>query len=153
MGSEEGGAKESPAHSVTLDAFYIDQYEVTNARYAKCVAEFVCPPPTSSISYTRQHYYGNVEFKDYPVINVTWENAVTYCEWRGARLPTEAEWEKAARGQEGFRYPWGDDFEGSKLNFCDASCPSDNANSEFVDGYSDTSPSGSFPEGRSPYNV
>ena len=153
MGSESGSLDESPAHSVSLDAFYIDQNEVTNARYAQCVADFVCPPPTSSISYTRQRYYGNAEFKEYPVVNVTWENAVTYCEWRGARLPTEAEWEKAARGQEGFSFPWGDEFEGNKLNFCDSSCPSDNANTSFVDGYEDTSPAGSFPEGRSPYNV
>jgi len=153
MGSEESSSKAAPIHTVTLDEFYIDQYEVTNALYAQCVTEFVCAPPANTRSHTRDQYYGNIEFADYPVINVTWEDAAAYCEWRGARLPTEAEWEKAARGEDGLRYPWGDEFDGSILNFCDTSCPSENANQDFADGYPDTSPSGSFPEGRSPYNA
>jgi formylglycine-generating enzyme required for sulfatase activity len=93
-----------------LDDFYIDQYEVTNARYAECVDVSVCEPPSSNKSYTRDRYYDNAAYADYPVIYISWIDAKTYCEWREARLPTEAEWEKAARGGlEGAKYPWGNE--------------------------------------------
>jgi formylglycine-generating enzyme required for sulfatase activity len=102
---------EAPVHQVTLDEFFIDQYEVTNADYAQCVEAGVCAPPDQTGSATRASYYGNPQYNDYPVIYVSWEDAAIYCDWRGARLPTEAEWEAAARGSlEGNPYPWGIEF-------------------------------------------
>jgi len=110
MGSDNHWDNEKPAHKVSLDDFYMDVYEVTNALYKDCVEIGPCTAPSKTNSYTRGNYYGNPEFDNYPVIHVDWNQANTYCEWRGARLPTEAEWEKAARGGlEGKLYPWGDD--------------------------------------------
>jgi formylglycine-generating enzyme required for sulfatase activity/Tol biopolymer transport system component len=97
---------ETPIHLVDLDAFMIDQYEVTNAQYEACVEAGFCSPPAESSSATRSLYYGNPDFADHPVIHISWENARSYCSWRGGRLPTEAEWEAAARGDQG-PYPWG----------------------------------------------
>ncbi len=138
---------EAPAHTVTLDNFYIDQYEVTNVRYFDCVNAGECDPPLEYGSNTRDSYYGDTLYDDFPVIHVSWVSANTYCEWRGARLPTEDEWEKAARGGlEGKLYPWGDDeVDGSRANFCDINCSFDWAHSDFNDGYEDTAPVGYFP--------
>jgi formylglycine-generating enzyme required for sulfatase activity len=109
MGDDRGSTDEQPAHTVNLDAFYIDQYEVTNGFYKACVKAKVCQPVRNKISAIRSSYYENSDFDTYPVIFVDWKMAQTYCEeWRGARLPTEAEWEKAARGGSNFTYPWGD---------------------------------------------
>ena len=111
MGSEEGEEDERPVHKVFLDDYYIDKYEVTNANYAQCVDAGACEPPRIVESNEQKFYYGNSKFADYPVIWVTWEKAHTYCNWRNGRLPTEAEWEKAARGGlEGKLFPWGDEL-------------------------------------------
>ena len=112
MGSYDGAEDEQPVHTVLLDDFYIDQYEVTNSQYAICLDAGVCDPTTDTTafesSYSRRIYYGNAEYADYPVIYANWYEVQKYCGWRGARLPTEAEWEKAARGGlEGKSYPWG----------------------------------------------
>ena len=117
MGSEDGDSDEKPVHTVDLDAYWIDQTEVTNAMYAKCVSDGVCDPPNNSGSYTRESYYGNSEFDKYPVIYVSWEDASAYCSWAKRRLPTEAEWEKAARGTNGRIYPWGDEIDESYANY------------------------------------
>lgn len=98
---------EKPQHTVTLDAFWMDKTEITNALYALCIKDNVCPQPAVTNSATRPRYFGVLDFNNYPMIAVTWEDAKRYCEWAGRRLPTEAEWEKAARGTDGRPYPWG----------------------------------------------
>jgi formylglycine-generating enzyme required for sulfatase activity len=145
---------EQPLHTVTLDAYYIDRYEVTNARYKACVDAGGCTAPGDVNSRTRSPYYGTGTYADYPVINVNWSQANAFCAWEGKRLPTEAEWEKAARGGSDTRaYPWGNEFDGSKLNYCDANCEFDWKDAAYNNGYADTAPVGSYPAGASPYGV
>jgi formylglycine-generating enzyme required for sulfatase activity len=103
----ESFSHEQPQHKVYVDAFWIDRTEVTNAQYRRCVADGACSPPSSVESNTRPSYYGNPEFDNYPVVNVTWYQAQAYARWAGGRLPTEAEWEYAARGPNRNIYPWG----------------------------------------------
>jgi len=117
MGSNNDFINEKPAHFVNLSAYYIDKFEVTNGSYNFCVQEGKCKPPTKRSSTTQQSYFGNPSYDNYPVIYVTWEMAHTYCEWRDARLPSEAEWEKAARGIDGRIYPWGDTIKDSNANY------------------------------------
>jgi formylglycine-generating enzyme required for sulfatase activity len=90
-------------HAVYLDAFWIDQVEVTNAMYAMCVNSGACPLPLLDLD----PYYGRWAYRNNPVIYMNWFSSKTYCEWAGRRLPTEAEWEKAARGTDQRVYPWG----------------------------------------------
>ena len=117
MGSDTGSDNEKPAHTVTLAAFWIDQTEVTNDKYAQCVQTGACQPPADKSSKKQPNYYGNSNFSEYPVIYVEWNQAKTYCEWAGGRLPTEAEWEKAARGTDGRIYPWGDSIDKTYANY------------------------------------
>ena len=154
MGRDRGNSDEAPVHEVYLDACYIDVHEVANGQYEECVEAGVCDRPQETSWDTRDSYYGNSRYDDYPVIYVDWDDAKTYCEWLGKRLPTEAEWEKAARGTDGRVYPWGDEFDGERLNYCDANCPFDSKDMDFDDGYEDTAPVGLYsPEGDSPYGV
>jgi len=127
---------ETPQHPVTLDGFWIDRTEVTNAQYAGCVAAGACNPPYQSSSATRESYYDDSQYADYPVIRVTWDDAAAYCAWAGGRLPSEAEWEYAARGPEALVYPWGND-------------PLDEALLNYNKKVGDTTPVGSYAEGAS----
>ncbi len=131
---------ETPVHDVTLHAFWMDQLEVTNAMYALCVNAGGCTPPQSFKSQRRPSYFNNPEFNDYPVIYVTWGQARAYCAWAGRRLPTEAEWERAGRGNDFRTFPWGEDkADGLRANF------------NMLVG--DTSRVGSYPAGASPFGV
>ena len=134
---------EQPAHTVALDGFWLDRTEVTNEQYRVCVEAGVCDPSE----------YEDTKLNDenQPMVGVDWYDAEDYCQWAGARLPTEAEWEYAARGPEGRAYPWGDTFDGTKLNFCDKNCPRDPAATDksVDDGHKYTAPVGSYPDGAS----
>jgi formylglycine-generating enzyme required for sulfatase activity len=132
-------------HNVRLDGYWIDQTNVTNAMYAHCVDEGGCKTaPVYLSSKTQANYYDEPKYAGHPVINVTWDQALAYCTWAGRRLPTEAEWEKAARGDKDTRlFPWG-----NELPTCDIA--------NFRSGTNcvgDTTPSGNYPAGASPYGV
>lgn len=99
---------DEPIKKIGLSGFYIDKNEVTNKDYTECVTQGKCTAPAKTTSATRGKYYDDPKFENFPVVNITWEQAKAYCEFRGKRLPTEAEWEKAARGLERNVYPWGD---------------------------------------------
>lgn len=129
---------EMPRHQVNLYSFWIDATEVTSGQYQLCVLEGVCQPTSCSST-------GDA----YPVVCITWEQAEAYCQWAGARLPSEAEWEYTARGPGGNRYPWGNEFDGTRLNYCDSNCPLSKKDADFDDGYAESAPVGSFPQGAS----
>jgi formylglycine-generating enzyme required for sulfatase activity len=135
-------------HTVELGSFWIDQTEVTNAHYRRCVEAGACQAPTTCS--WGEPTYGDASKADHPVICVTWQAASNYCRWAGGRLPTEAEWEYAARGPLATTYPWGDDFDGTRLNSCDANCPhEDERVTDYDDGQALTAPVGSYPSGAS----
>ena len=131
---------EEPSRQVYLDAYYMDVYEVSNSLYRACVKVGDCNEPSRTDSNTRADYFYNTEFDNYPVIHVSWEMAQTYCSWRDAQLPTEAQWEKAARGTDGRVYPWGDEVNSSYANYS-------------VLGLEDTMEAGDFDAGISPYGL
>ncbi len=170
MGTDDADAKktiaggraypEVPVHKVTLDGYWIDKFEVTTGQYEQCVNAGACKVPhVVSSGYDgdaayRPKYFGNPEFKDYPVIWISWFYAKDYCTWAGRRLPTEAEWEKAARGTDARKYTWGNDpLSSTVANMCDVNCLFPQANGRYNDGWANTAPVGSFPAGASPYGA
>jgi formylglycine-generating enzyme required for sulfatase activity len=166
MGSPqgEGSDDEHPQHTVYLDAFYIDKYEVTNAQFAQFLNEqgnqeedgvtwLDIEDPDCRITERGGQYQPKSGYSDHPVNEVSWYGARAYCEWAGKRLPTEAEWEKAARGTDGRTYPWGNAFDGSRVNFCDRNCEYDWKDTGADDGYARTAPVGSYPAGASPHRA
>jgi len=141
MGSETGAADEKPVHRVQGSAFAMDRYEVTNARHQACVRAGACAPPSLSSSNTRAHYFDNPVFADYPVVHVSWKQAVQFCAFAGGRLPSEAQWERAAAGSDAPRtYPGGYD-------------PPDCSKANFAGCVGDTDRVGRRPAGRSPYGA
>jgi sulfatase modifying factor 1 len=152
MGSKEGDSDEKPVHEVTLRGFCIDKFPVTNGLYRKfCDATGRDYPTDPGFSGMADYLTKNL---DYPVVNVSWEDARAYCEWTGKRLPTEAEWEKAARGQDGRKYPWGNaEPDGSQCNFADKRSGLSWADKKVDDGFARTSPVKQYPTGASPYGV
>ncbi len=161
MGSNDGYSDERPVHMMYLDAYWMYETEVTNTQFAHFVAATGHRTDAEQVG-SSDVFSGNQwnivtgaywerpagpsstlnGLEDHPVIHVSWNDAVAYCVWAGVRLPTEAEWEKAARGTDGRTYPWGNTWN------------SRNANSgEAGDGYEQTAPVGSFPGGASPYGL
>jgi TolB protein len=138
---------ELPQHDVSLESFWLDRTELTNAQYRRCVEAGACQAPVGC--NLGRLTYGDQTKVDHPVTCVTWREAQMYCEWAGGRLPTEAEWEYAARGPEGLLYPWGNTFDGTRLNSCDVNCTNPWADGTLDDGYAESAPVGSYPNGAS----
>jgi serine/threonine-protein kinase len=130
-----------------LDTYYIDKYEVTNVQYSLCVRAEICRAPMNS-------KYDSEEYLQHPVTDVSLEDAQAYCSWIGGNLPSELQWEKAARGTEGLEYPWGNEpIQDEQANICDARCTESMSVAAIDDGFERTAPVGSFPKGASPYGV
>jgi formylglycine-generating enzyme required for sulfatase activity len=149
MGSEDGPADERPAHEVVLERYSIDRYPVTNGQFAEFlnaegagtrVRWYDDDDPDARIHRDARVWRADAGYERHPAIEVTWAGARAYCAWRGKRLPTEAEWEKAARGTDGRRYPWGNDAPSS-------------SRAQFATGYHNTVAVDAHPAGASPYGV
>jgi formylglycine-generating enzyme required for sulfatase activity len=180
MGNEDGDNDQRPVHEVAIDAFWLDRTEVTNAQFAEFVAatghvttaeregggftydttaedeDRLINDPVYTVGANWRHPQGptsDLEGLDaHPVTLISWEDAKAFATWAGGRLPTEAEWEYAARGSESIIYPWDardDTFDGVRLNFCDVNCPLGWAIKEKDDGYALTAPVSSYPDGES----
>ncbi|MHC9538669.1 MAG: formylglycine-generating enzyme family protein [Vulcanimicrobiota bacterium] len=140
----EGDDDEHPRHTVQLGAYYIYTKEVTNGQFSNFIA---------SAGYDAEgewEYSAQPGMESHPVVNVTWNDARAYCIWAGGQLPTEAQWEKAARGEKGFRYPWGDEWKDDLCNWRQG--PARPLMANIVDSRG-TLPGGSFPEGKSPFGI
>ena len=163
---------EKPQHRLYLDEYYIDTYEVTNTSFEQFVQDTSYQTTAEKTGGGYAHVSGSWDYVEgadwrhphgpsssldglgnHPVVQVSWDDATAYCEWRGARLPTEAQWEKAARGTDERIYPWGNTFDGSRVNFCDKNCSLGWATKDTDDGYAFTAPVGSYPSGASPYGL
>ena len=141
LGYDKGMDDEKPPHQVDLPAYWMDVTEVTNAQFAAFVQAtgYQTDAEKNNASRTwRAEYTGGKD--EHPAVRVTWNDAIAYCQWAGKRLPTEAEWEKAARGPEGFAYPWGNTYDAAKANGRDS-------------GLRTTAPAGSYPRGGSLYGL
>jgi len=162
---EMGSDQEGPLHTVSLDAFWLDQTEVTNTMFTAFLNERgnQIEEGVSWLEPGAGHrgiVYGHIEeqdgvfhpqsgYENYPVIEVSWYGAAAYCSWVGGRLPTEAEWEYAARGPQAWVYPWGNTFDGARTNYCDENCSYKWRDVDFNDGYAQWAPVGSYPRGAS----
>lgn len=140
MGSDSHDPDETPRRQVDLPAFEIDVFEVTNAQFAAFVEATGYQTDAEKAGESGWRGFYKEGEQNYPVVKVSWNDAVAFCEWAGKRLPTEAEWEKAARGTDGRLYPWGNDWDPSRANVKAA-------------GFRGTTPEGSFPAGASPFGV
>lgn len=140
--AEDGkaSADEKPQHTVYLDAFWIDKTDVTNGEYALCVAAGGCEQPISKQSFLHDDYFAAEAYRNFPVVDVSWEEANQYCLWADRTLPSEAEWEKAARGTDRRLYPWGNKVPNDTLL-------------NFDTALGDTSAVCQYPAGNSPYGV
>ena len=139
----DGFVGDNPTHQVYLDAFYMDKYEITNVLYKACVDTGRCKQPKKRNSFRHASYYDNSNFDNYPVIYVDWNMAKTYCEWRDASLPTEAQWEKSSRGVDRRTYSWGEGEGCDKANYMlvNSGCARD------------VTEVGSYTYGQSPYGI
>jgi formylglycine-generating enzyme required for sulfatase activity len=175
MGSlpeEDPGGNEHPQQRIVLDAFWVDRTEVTNQQFASFVGatgyRTEAEREGAASVYINRHWVDVagadwqhpggpdttiVDTPQNPVVQVSLADARAYCAWVGARLPSEAEWEKAARGTDGRYFPWGNDFYGSQANFCDRSCSADWRDTAADDGYPEMAPVASYPAGGSPYGA
>jgi formylglycine-generating enzyme required for sulfatase activity len=171
----EASSNELPKHKVYLDNYFIDRTEVTNEMFIAFVeaTNYITVAEKTNYGHIYSDSINNTWYTDpsanwrdpeglgqgikgrenYPVVQMNWEDAKNFCKWRGGRLPTEAEWEKAARGTNENIYPWGNTYDGALLNGSDKTLGKDSNLFIFNDGYAFTAPVGSFPEGASPYGV
>jgi formylglycine-generating enzyme required for sulfatase activity len=134
----EAEIQEKPQHTVYLDGYWIDQTEVTQGMFKRCIASTTCPDVVHDLEQNPN--FTNPDYDNHPAIYVTWDQAKTYCERVGRRLPTEAEWEKAARGTDGRLYPWGN-------------TPPNGNQALFNKALNGTRPVGGYPDGISPYGA
>jgi iron(II)-dependent oxidoreductase len=151
MGGNNGPKDERPEHRVILEDFYIDRNKVTNGQFARFMnirasnandgrRWYDIDDTDARIHRRNGRWSAHPGHENHPVVEVSWYGALAYCSWRGKRLPTEAEWEKAARGPDGRKYPWGND-------------PPDKTRAHFGGGWNELTPVGNFAKGASPYGV